>query len=101
MEWLEKKKKVLKEMARVMLHMHDTPIQFWVEAINTTCYIVNRVFLMPWTKKTYYELLIGRKPNLKCFRTFDSECYILKDMDSLGKFDSKSDIGIFLISLFH
>ena len=34
-------------MAGVMLHMHDTPIQFWVEAINTTCYTVNRVFLMP------------------------------------------------------
>ena len=36
-----------------------------------------------------------RKPKLKYFRTFGSECYILKDGENLGKFDVKSDVGIF------
>jgi len=33
---------------------------------------------------------------VKYFRTFGSKCYILRDRENLGKFDSKSDEGIFL-----
>ena len=46
-------------MARVMIHMHDTHMQFWAEAINTVCYTTNKIFLRPRTKKTSYELWIG------------------------------------------
>ena len=42
-------------MARVMIHMNNTSIQFWVEAINTVCY-ANRIFLRLGTKKASYEL---------------------------------------------
>ena len=79
----ERKNRVLQEIARVIIHMHNTLMQFWVKAINTTCYIANRIFLGLRTKKTCYELWIGRKPNLKCFKKFGSECYILRD----GSFD--------------
>ena len=37
-----------------------------------------------------------RKSNLKYFRTFGNECYILKDGENLGEFDAKFDVGIFL-----
>ena len=76
---VERNNRVLQEMARVMIHMHNTPMQFWAKAINTICYIANKIFLMLGTKKTSYELWIGRKPNLKYFRTFSNECYIIKD----------------------
>jgi hypothetical protein len=33
---------------------------------------------------------------VKCFRTFESKCYILRDKENLEKFDPKSDEGIFL-----
>jgi hypothetical protein len=33
---------------------------------------------------------------VKYFRTFGSKCYILCDRENLGKFDPKSDEGIFL-----
>ena len=33
---------------------------------------------------------------MKYFRVFGSKCYILKDRENLGKFDAKSDEGIFL-----
>ena len=52
--------------------------------------------LRPRTKKTSYELWTRRKPNLKYFRTFGSECYILRDGENLRKFDAKSNKGIFL-----
>ena len=66
-------------MARVMQHMHNTLMKFWVEAINIACYIDNMVFLKPRTKKTSYELWTRRKPNLEYHRTFGSECYIPRD----------------------
>ena len=71
-------------------------MQFWVEIVNTTWYTVNWIFLRLGTKKTSYGLWTGRKPNLKYFRTFGSECYILRDGKNLGKFDAQSDVGIFL-----
>ena len=33
---------------------------------------------------------------MKYFRVFGSKCFILNDRDNLGKFDAKSDEGIFL-----
>jgi hypothetical protein len=35
-------------------------------------------------------------PTVKYFRTFGNKCYILRDRENLGKFDPKSDEGIFL-----
>ena len=35
-------------------------------------------------------------PNVKYFRIFGSTCFILKDRENVGKFDSRSDKGIFL-----
>ena len=60
------------------------------------CHTVNRVHFRPGTKKTLYELWKGRKPNVKYFRIFGSTCFILKDRENVGKFDSQSDEGIFL-----
>lgn len=69
---------------------------FWGEAINTTCHIINTVYLRPETNKTPYEIWRGKKSTVKYFWTFGSQCYILRDMLNLGKFDPKSDEGIFL-----
>ena len=33
---------------------------------------------------------------MKYFRVFGSKCYILNNWENLGKFDAKSDVGIFL-----
>ena len=66
------------------------------EVVNTTCHTVNRVYFRPDTKKTPYELWKGRKPNVKYFKIFGSTCFILKDRENVGKFDSRSDEGIFL-----
>ena len=58
--------------------------------------MVNMVYFRLGTKKTSYELWRGRKPNVKYFRIFESTCFILKDRENVGKFDSRSDEGIFL-----
>ncbi|CAL9026178.1 unnamed protein product [Prunus brigantina] len=65
---VERKNRVLVEMARVMLNSKNLAKHFWAEA----------------------------KPNVSYFRVFGSTCYILRDMEHLSKFDSKCDKGIFL-----
>ena len=48
------------------------------------------------TKKTTYEIWNGKKPKVKYFRVFESKCYILNYQEKIGKFNAKSDEGIFL-----
>ena len=40
----------------------------WVEAVNTSFYVLNRVTLRLELKKTPYELWKGRKPNILYFK---------------------------------
>jgi hypothetical protein len=93
---VERKNRVIQEMARVMIHLKNLAQYFWGEAVNTAYHIINRVYLRPETNKTPYEIWRCKKPLVKYFKTFGSECYILRDRENMGKFDTKSDGGIFL-----
>ena len=93
---VERKNRTLQEMARAMLAGNNVPSGFWAEAVNTTCYIINRVYVKPKTKTTPYEIFKGKTPNLSFCHVFGCLCYILNDKDNLGKFDAKSDVGMFL-----
>ena len=93
---VERKNRVIQEMAKAMLHNKDVARTLWGEAVNTTCHMVNRVYFKPDTKKTPYELWKGRKPNVKYFKIFGSTCFILKDRENVGKFEFWSNEGIFL-----
>ena len=83
-------------MARTMLHEYNLPLYFWAEAVNTSCYISNRVFKRPILNKTPYELWNNRKSKISYLRVFGCKCFILNTKDNLEKFDSKADEGIFL-----
>jgi transposase InsO family protein len=52
---VERKNRTLCEIARTMLDEHRTPRRFWVEAVNTACYVSNRIYLRVHKKKTCYE----------------------------------------------
>ena len=93
---VERKNMIIQEMARAMLHNKDVARNLWGEAVNTACHTVNRVYFRLGTKKTPYELWKRKKPNVKYFRIFESICFILKDRENVGKFDSRSDKGIFM-----
>ncbi|GJV28441.1 putative ribonuclease H-like domain-containing protein [Tanacetum coccineum] len=54
----ERKNRTLIEAARTMLADSLLPIPFWAEAVNTACYVLNRVLVTKPQNKTPYELLI-------------------------------------------
>ena len=91
-----RKNRTLQEFARSMLNEYDLPKYFWAEAVNTACYILNRVLIRPSLNKTSYELWHNKIPNVGYFKVFGCKCFILNNNEKLGKFDSKTDIGIFL-----
>ncbi|KAH9770027.1 Integrase catalytic domain-containing protein [Citrus sinensis] len=92
---VERKNRSIQEMARTMLNENSLPKYFWAEAINTACYVLNRVLIRPYLNKTPYELWKDRKPNIGYLKVFLCKCFILNTKDNLGKFDPKSDVGIF------
>ncbi|GJU25747.1 ribonuclease H-like domain-containing protein [Tanacetum coccineum] len=58
----ERKNRTLIEVARTMLA--DLPVPFWAEAVNTACYVLNRVLVTKPQNKILYELLIEDQPNV-------------------------------------
>ena len=80
-----------------MLNEYGQPKYFWVDAISTMCYVLNRILICLILEKNTYVLLKGRKPNLSHLHVFGCKCFVLNNgKDNLGKFDVKADEGIFL-----
>ncbi|GJV21360.1 putative ribonuclease H-like domain-containing protein [Tanacetum coccineum] len=72
------------------------PTTFWAEAVNTACYVQNRVLVTKPHNKNHYELFLGRKLALGFMRPFRYPVTILNTIDHLGKFDGKADEGFFV-----
>ncbi|GJZ82836.1 putative ribonuclease H-like domain-containing protein [Tanacetum coccineum] len=95
-EFKIKRNRTLVEAARTMLADSKLPTTFWAEAVNTACYVQNRVLVVKPHNKTPYELFRGRTPSLSFMRPFRCHVTILNTLDYLGKFDGKSDEGFFV-----
>nr|GEX50366.1 retrovirus-related Pol polyprotein from transposon TNT 1-94 [Tanacetum cinerariifolium] len=63
------------------------------EAVNTACYVQNRVLVTKPYNKTHYGLLLGRTLSICFMRPFGYPVTILNTLDPLGKFDEKADEG--------
>nr|GEW45969.1 putative ribonuclease H-like domain-containing protein [Tanacetum cinerariifolium] len=92
----------LKSLMVDMLPLEVTPrvVRFLVkerlrqaEAVNTACYVQNRVLVTKPHNKTPYELLHGRTPSIGFMRPFGCLVTILNTLDFLGKFERKVDEG--------
>nr|GEX65444.1 putative ribonuclease H-like domain-containing protein [Tanacetum cinerariifolium] len=66
------------------------------EAINTACYVQNRMLVVKPHNKTPYELFHGRTLTLSFIRPFGCLVTILNTLDHLRKFDGKADEGFFV-----
>ncbi|GJT18622.1 putative ribonuclease H-like domain-containing protein [Tanacetum coccineum] len=92
----ERKNRTLIEAARTMLADSKLPTPFWAEAVNTACYVQNRVLVIKPHNKTPYELFPGRKHALSFMKPFGCPVTILNTIDHLGKFDGKADERLFV-----
>jgi hypothetical protein len=84
-----------------MLDEHRTLRRFWAEAVNTSCYVLNRIYLIVHKKKTCYELMHGHTPKVSHFHVFGCKGFILKKGKKLDKFEAWSVDGIFFCYASH
>nr|GEV24939.1 hypothetical protein [Tanacetum cinerariifolium] len=89
----KRKNRTLIEAARTTLADLLLPTTFWAEAVNTACYVQNRVLVTKPHNKTPYELLIGISPNINFMKPFGYPVTILNTLDHLGKFKGMTDEG--------
>ncbi|GJW22971.1 ribonuclease H-like domain-containing protein [Tanacetum coccineum] len=89
----ERRNKTLIEAARTVLVDSKLPTTFWAEAVNSACYVLNRVLVIKPHNKTPYELIRGRPPLIDFMKPFGCPATILNTRDHLGKFDGKDDEG--------
>nr|GFB14632.1 hypothetical protein [Tanacetum cinerariifolium] len=67
----EMRNRTLIEAARTMLADAKLPVTFWAEAVNTACYVQDRVLVNKSHNKTPYELFNGK------FKAKGDECYFI------------------------
>jgi len=64
--------------------------------MSCASYVINRVPLSPINMKSPYELLWGKKPNVKHFKIFGSICYVHVPYTLRTKLDAKAKKCIFV-----
>lgn len=85
--------RTLYDMGRCFLIESRLPDKLWNYAIQTAAYVRNRCYSRR-TKKTPYELLNGREPNVSKLQKFGSVCFAYKQ--ERGKLDSRCEQGVFV-----
>ncbi|GKD54976.1 putative ribonuclease H-like domain-containing protein [Tanacetum coccineum] len=66
----ERRNRTLIEAARTMLVNFKLPTTFCAKAVNTACYVLNRVLVIKPHNKTPYELIHGRTPLIDFMKPF-------------------------------
>eukprot|EP00253_Pinus_taeda_P025831 PITA_25831 len=72
----ERMKKMLMERERSMLSGVGLGDEFWVEAMETACYLVNRSPSPALDDKTPQEVWTSKKPSLSHLRVFGCDAYV-------------------------
>ena len=72
----EKMNRMLMEKERSVLSGTELGQEFWAEAVETTCYLVNRSPSSALENKTPHEVWTGKKPSLSHLRVFGCDAYV-------------------------
>ena len=94
----ERLNRTLLDMARTMLlSAPQLPKlkQMWAEAVNTACYIRNRLFTsVSSVEKTPYEILLNKRPDISHIRVFGSRAYVhIPKNHRIWKLDKRAHAG--------
>ena len=70
--------------------------QFWVRAMATAGYLLNRCPTSSNDKRSPYEVYFGKKPKWGHLRVFGCKCYVLKRSAKRSKLDNKATEAKFI-----
>ena len=66
------KNRTRQEMARAMLNENNLPKYFWDEAVNTSCYALNRILLRLFLRKLPMSFGKTKNPTLAISKSLDA-----------------------------
>ena len=92
----ERRNRTLIEAARTMLCDSKLPVFFWAHAVDTACYVQNRVLVNKCHMKTPYEILYGHPPSVAHFKVFGCICTLMHLGPGQPKFSAKGDECYFI-----
>ncbi|CAN0896019.1 Retrovirus-related Pol polyprotein from transposon TNT 1-94 [Linum grandiflorum] len=93
---VERKHRHILDLARAILLQSSVPSTFWVEAVNTVVYLINRQPTRVLKNLTPYECLFRRRPDYSRLRVFGCTCFVLLPKKDRSKLMSKTVQCVFL-----
>jgi hypothetical protein len=88
--------RTLMEKARCMLSGAGIGQEFWVEAVGTACYLVNRSPSSALGDKTPQEVWTSKEPSLTHLKVFGCDAYVHVPKENRSKLDKKAEKCIFI-----
>ena len=70
--------------------------EFWTEAVEIACYLVNRSPTSTLIDKTPQEVWTGKKPSIKHLKVFGCDDYVHVPKEKRSKLDNKAEKCIFI-----
>jgi hypothetical protein len=74
-----------------MLHEKELPKKLWVEALNTSVYLLNILPTRALQKRPSFEAWFGYKPDLQHLKIFGCICFTYVPQVKRDKPDKKSE----------
>nr|GEX56824.1 hypothetical protein [Tanacetum cinerariifolium] len=96
---VERRNRMLVEVARTMLILSHASLFLWAEVITTACYTQNRSIIHRHFNKTPYELIQGRKSDISYLHVFGALSYSKNDRKDISKLGAKGDMASSLDTL--
>jgi len=86
----ERKNRHLMEVARSMMYHANVPKRFWGDAVQTACYLINRIPTKVLKNLSPFEVLNKSKPHIDHLRVFGCLCYVWVPGEQRNKLEAKS-----------
>ena len=93
---VERKNRMIMEVAREILHDQDLPMHLWAEVARTTMYVQNRTPHRVFENKTLEEVFSHKKPEVNHLRIFGCLVYIHNLKEKRTKLYPSGKKGIFV-----
>ena len=88
--------RTLNKHAKSMRLYVGLPKTLWVDAVNTTAYLINRGPLVPMEFRILEEVWRGKEVKFSYLKVFGCVSYVHIDSDTRSKLDVKSKICFFI-----
>ncbi|WZZ44848.1 hypothetical protein YC2023_041107 [Brassica napus] len=92
----ERKNRHLMEVARSMMFHANVPKRFWGDAVQTACYLINKIPTKNLKNLSPFEVLNKTKPHLDHLKVFGCLCYALVPGERRNKLEAKSTKAMFI-----